>query len=116
MTFSLTEEAAARPRLTIHAAEILYSQARDIAQACEAATREEIVLARVDPFLSAVDVSTIRRADLVAHAGGGTGGGWMLIFSPGADLDEIRLRCLELARTAFKRWEALRRWEGAHES
>lgn len=113
MSFSLTEEAAARPRLTIHAAEVFHAHAEEIADACAAAERAQVVLARVDGFLTFTGVLAVPRAQLTLYARGDSGG-WTLVFSPGADIDEVRARCMELARSAFKRWEALRRWESRH--
>ena len=51
MSFHLTPEAAASPRRTIHAAEILHDNARSIAAFCHEAEADEVVCAQTpEPF------------------------------------------------------------------
>lgn len=114
MSFVLTQELAERPRHTIHAAEIFHMNARTIAAACGEAAGDEIVVATVDRRFTLAGVWTMLRAELTQRVPALDNGGWTLVFSPGADRAEVEERCLQLARSAFKRWEALRRWDSKH--
>ncbi|HLJ66063.1 MAG TPA: hypothetical protein VKX16_01725 [Chloroflexota bacterium] len=113
MSFRLTPEMAERPRRTIHAAEILHMNARTIAAACGDAGPDEIVVAVVDRNLVLAGVWTFPLVELTSRAPQADGG-WLLTFSPGSARTEIEARCIDLARSALKRWEALRRWDSKH--
>jgi hypothetical protein len=114
MPFVPTEEALARPRHTIHAAEIFHQHATAIVEACGAAAPDEVVVAGVDRFLTFAGVSIIPLAELHTRVSQVEDSGWALVFSPRSVLPEIEERCMDLARRSFKRWEALRRWESKH--
>lgn len=114
MTFTPNEETLTRPRHTIHAAELFHDHAVVIARSCAGARSDEVVLAGVDRFLSFSGAWAIERAQLVVRVAEFDPGGWTLVFSPGTELREVEERSLELARHAFRRWEALRRWSSKH--
>lgn len=114
MPFIPTEETMARPRHTIHAAELFHAHAAAIARSCAEAGSDEAVLASVDRFLSFNGAWPVHRSQLIHRAAQFDEGGWTLVFSPGADLREVEERSLELARHAFRRWELLRRWSSKH--
>ncbi|HEX6508175.1 MAG TPA: hypothetical protein VF221_11135 [Chloroflexota bacterium] len=114
MAFVPTEETMARPRHTIHAAEILHTHAGDIARACAEAGGDTVVVAGVDRFLTFNGVWTVPLNELQRRVSEIDDGGWTIVFSPGADLPDIEERCMDLARRSFKRWEALRRWTSKH--
>ncbi len=105
-------EAAARTRHTIHAAEVLHDRARAIARACGEAHSDEVVVAVVERNGVFGGAWPIPRAQLGERIAALDDGGWTLVFAPGTLLAEVEARCLELARLAFRRWEALRRWAG----
>lgn len=114
MAFNPNEETMARPRHTIHAAELFHAHAGEIAQSCAAAGADDAVLAGVDRFLSFSGAWTVHRSQLIVRAAEFEQGGWTLVYSPGTELREIEERSMELARHAFRRWEALRRWSSKH--
>ena len=114
MSFTPDEETLARPRHTIHAAELFHDYAVVIARSCAGAQPDEVVLAGVDRFLSFSGARPVDRAQLVERMADFDPAGWTLVFSPGTELREVEERSLELARHAFRRWEALRRWSSKH--
>ena len=114
MTFVPDEPLLARPRNTIHAAELFHSQAGVIAQICARASKGDAVVAAVDRFLSFSGVWTVQSSRLIEAASEWDQAGWTLLFSPGTDLREIERRSLDLGRQAFRRWEVLRRWASKH--
>ncbi len=114
MTFVLSDEAMARPRHTLHAAELVHSHASTVALECAEASRDDVVIAYVDRFLTFIGSWRVNRHDLTTSLGQLDDGGWLLVFSPGADKHEVEERSLEMARLSFKRWEALRRWSSKH--
>lgn len=111
MPFHLTQEAAERPRRTIHAAEIFHMNARSIAAACRNAAPHELVVAVVGQNLTLAGVWTFPKTELTVRVPGLDMGGWTVVFSPGTPKSEVEERAQSLARSAFKRWEALRRWD-----
>ena len=113
MPFIPTEETMARPRHTIHAAELFHAHAATIARSAAAGSDED-VLAGVDRFLSFSGAWPVHRSQLIDRAAEFDEGGWTLVFSPGTDLRQVEERSLELARHAFRRWEVLRRWSSKH--
>lgn len=114
MPFVPAEETLARPRLTIHAAEIFHAHACAIARNCAEAGEDDVVLATVDRFLSFGGTWLVHRSQLLERVQELGEGGWTLLFSPGSTVREVETRSLELARHAMARWEALRRWTSAH--
>ena len=114
MSFTPNEETLSRPRYTIHAAELFHDHAVVIARSCAGAQPDEVVLAGVDRFLSFSGAWPVERAQLTVRMAEFDPGGWTLVFSPGTELREVEERSLELARHAFRRWEALRRWSSKH--
>jgi hypothetical protein len=114
MAFTPNEDTMARPRQTILAAELFHSHADVIARSCALASADETVLAGVDRFLSFSGAWSVRRSQLVERAAEFDQSGWTLVFSPGTELREVEERSMELARHAFRRWEALRRWSSKH--
>lgn len=114
MAFELTPAAAERPRKTIAAAEILHKQARDIANACARANIGELVVAVVEPNLRFGGLLIIPAEQLGQRIAALGDGGWSLVFARGSGRSEIEARCLTMARQAFTRWEALRRWASRH--
>ena len=114
MSFALTKEAAERPRHTIHAAEILHDKAWAVARACAEAREGQVIVALVECDLTFGGVWTIPLEELRERVPRMAPGGWSLTFAPGTRRDEIEQRCLELARLAFRRWEAVRRWASRH--
>jgi hypothetical protein len=106
--------ASDRPNQTIHAAAVLHDNARSIAAACADASNGEVVLAIVSQDHAFRGIWTIPRETLAEHVAAYEDGGWSLVFSPGVGIDEIEERCMKLARLAFARWEAIRRWSSKH--
>jgi hypothetical protein len=114
MSFIPNEDTMARPRHTIHAAELFHLHADVIARSCAHAGADETVLAGVDRFLSFSGAWPVQRSQLVERAAEFDQSGWTLVFSPGTELREVEERSMELARHAFRRWEALQRWRSKH--
>lgn len=114
MAFELTSAMEERPRKTIEAAEILHRQARGIARACTRAQAGQIVVAVVEPDLRFGGLLIVPAEQLGQRVAALGDGGWSLVFARGTRRDEIEARCLIMARQAFTRWEALRRWASRH--
>jgi hypothetical protein len=114
MTFRLTQEAAERPRRTLHAYEIFHMNARTIAAACASAGPDEVVVAAVAANHTLAGVWTFRRSELTERVRDLDSAAWTLVFSPGTTRIAIEERCLELARIAFQRWETIRKWDSKH--
>lgn len=114
MSFRLTPEAAASPRRTIHAAEILHDNARSIAAVCHEAEADELIVAVVTRDMAFSGVWTVPAAELAQRLPEVSNGGWSMVFSPLTTADEVEDRAVKVARLAFARWEALRRWSSRH--
>jgi hypothetical protein len=106
--------ASDRPNQTIHAAAVLHDNARSIAAACADASDGELVVAIVSQDHAFRGVWTIPRTELARHVLANEDGGWSLVYSPGTTIEDVEERCLKLARSAFARWEAIRRWSSKH--
>jgi hypothetical protein len=106
--------ASDRPNQTIHAAAVLHDNARSIAAACADASDGELVVAIVSQDHAFRGVWTIARTELARHVLAHEDGGWSLVCSPGTSIEDVEERCLKLARSAFARWEAIRRWSSKH--
>lgn len=114
MGFALTKEAAERPKRTIDAAEVFHAKAWAIARACADAREGETVVAIVERDLTFGGVWTVPTSELTAHVPRLEDGGWSLVFSRRTPVAAIEARSLTLARLAFARWEAIRRWASQH--
>lgn len=114
MAFELTPAMEERSRKTIEAAEILHKQARGITQACARAKAGELVVAVVEPDLRFGRLLIVPSEQLGQRIAALADGGWSLVFAHGTRRDEVEARCLTMARQAFTRWEALRRWASRH--
>ena len=114
MTFMLTTQAVERCRHTIQAAEVFHDQARTIAHVCADAERSDVVVAAVARDGRFTGAWTVPGTDLTAQVERLDSDGWVLLFSPAMRIDEIERRAVELARLAFRRWEAMRRWASRH--
>jgi len=111
MTFHPSRSALDRPKQTIHAAELFHENARAIALACADASPGEVVVATVDhEDMVFGGLWTIPTEEVVRRVPELEAGGWALLFSPGTTREEIEERSLRMARLAFARWEAMRRW------
>lgn len=107
--------ASDRPKQTIHAAELLHDNADAIAYACSEASEDEVVVAVITVDMAFGGIWTIPRGDIRDRVPALEAGGWSLILSPDTGREEVEERALGLARLAFKRWEALRRYASKHE-
>lgn len=111
MNFVPSRRTLDRPKQTIHAAELFHDNARVIAAACADASAGEVVVATVDyENMEFGGVWTISVDEVVQRVPELEAGGWALIFSPGTTREDIEERSLQVARLAFARWEAMRRW------
>ena len=110
MGFVLTKEASERPKRTIDAAEMFHDKAWAIARACHDAREGETIVAVVERDGAFGGVWTVPTGDLCARVPRLESGGWSMVFSPKTTVAEIEERSLRLARLAFARWEAMRRW------
>ncbi len=106
--------AADRPIQTIHAAAVFHDHALAITAACANATKDELVVAAVSHDHAFRGVWTVPKSGLTELVSDLDDGGWVLVFSATAMLGDIEERSLKLARTAFARYEAIRRWVSAH--
>ncbi|HZR41735.1 MAG TPA: hypothetical protein VFB12_16560 [Ktedonobacteraceae bacterium] len=110
-TFS--NEAMDRPHRAIKAAGILRERAWAIEGAAADAGADEIIVAVVGKDLTFGGIWTAVREDLMWLVPRVEGqGGWSLIFSPKTSSAQVEERCMQFARIAFKRWEAMQRWAG----
>jgi hypothetical protein len=100
-----------RPRKTIQAAEQFHRNAAAIAHACVEAGDGEVVVAVVErEGMSFVGCWIVPREEIPVQVARLDRGDWSLLFSPGADRDEVEERALQIARLAFRRWEVALRW------
>jgi len=112
-TFS--KEAIERPYHTYQAAGIIREKAGSIEHVTAAAGEDEIVVAVVQQDLSFGGLWTLAREDMIRQVLLlEDEGGCSLIFSPNTTIAQVERRCNELARIAFKRWEAMKRWVSRH--
>jgi hypothetical protein len=112
--FVLTRDAVERTRRTIHAAEVLHDRARAIARICTGARAGQVVVAVVEPDGVFGGAWPIERAEVSDRLGPLEDGGWTLLFDAGTGVAEIEERSMTMARLAFRRWEAMRRWAARH--
>lgn len=113
MAFQLSRAALDRPKQTIHAAELFHENAPSIALACAEVSSGEVAVAAVDHRdMVFAGVWTVAVSAISSRVAEIEGDGWALIFGPGTSLQEVEQRSLELARLAYSRWEAMRRWAG----
>jgi hypothetical protein len=103
-----------RPKQTIHAAELFHDNAKAIALACTDASPDEVVVAVVNEDMGFAGIWTVPLDALQEQVPEMGQGGWSMIFSPGTSVEDIEDRSLRLARLAFARWEAMRRWVSKH--
>ena len=99
-----------RPKQTIHAAEIFHDNARNIASVCSDIPADHVALAVVDRDMAFAGVWVVPLSNLTVEVPRLAGDGWSIVVSPGTDTADIEDRALRLARLAFRRWEAMRRW------
>jgi hypothetical protein len=86
-----------------------------IANACREASESEVVVAAVDwEDMRFAGVWIIPTAEVASRVLGLEGSGWSMIFDPGTTKTEAEERALQMARLAFRRWEALQRWSSRH--
>jgi hypothetical protein len=115
LTFALTRSALDRPKQTIHAAELFHESARMIASICAEAGGGEVVVAAVDrDDMVLAGVWTLSVAEIARRVPDLEAGGWVLIFRPGTRVEQIEKRCLQMARLAYARWEAMMKWSSRH--
>jgi hypothetical protein len=112
--FVLTRDAVERTRRAIHAAEVVHDRARTIARICAGAGADQVVVAVVDPQGVFGGAWPLERAEVSDRLGELKGGGWTLLFAARSGVAEIEDRSMAMARLAFRRWEAMRRWAARH--
>jgi hypothetical protein len=115
LTFALTRSALDRPKQTIHAAELFHESARAIATICAEADVGDVVVAAVDrDDMVLTGVWSVSITEIARRVPDLEAGGWVLIFRPGTSVPQIEERCLQMARLAYARWEAMMKWSSRH--
>jgi hypothetical protein len=107
-------DASRRARRAIEAAETLHDRAPAIAQVCMKAASDQLVVAVVEEDGTFGGAWPVALSEVAARLDPLEAGGWTLTFAAQTPEEEIRARALEMARLAFRRWLALRRWVARH--
>jgi hypothetical protein len=106
----LSPEARDRARETIVVAEVFGANADEIAAAVAEVPAGHVLVAVVDETHEFAGMHPVSRDELVdAVPALEADGGWAMVFSPGADTDNIRRRTAEMASIAKQRIDAIDR-------
>ncbi len=78
------------------------------------AASDQLVVAVVEEDGTFGGAWPVALREVAARLGPLEAGGWMLTFAAQTPEAEVRARALEMARLAFRRWVALRKWVAQH--
>jgi hypothetical protein len=105
----LSPQAVARARDSIDAAPVFAANASRIAELTPELLAEQVLVAVVNPQHQFAGVWVVDRADVVTRVPVLEADGWAMVFSPGADAEQVRYRAAEMASLAEQRIETIAR-------
>lgn len=105
----LSPEAKARASRTVEVAEVFADNAEVIVAALRDVPDSHVLVALVDDTHAFTGTHHVEKASMVERVPELEQGGWAMVFTPGASLEDVRRRTAEMADIAQQRIAAIDR-------
>lgn len=103
----LSPDAKARAARTVEVADVFADHAELIVAALPAVPDEHVLVAVVDDAYRFSGTHHVPKSEMVERVITLEGGGWAMVFTPGADVEDVRRRAAEMGGIARARIAAI---------